>query len=144
MSCIYSLSGYLLKGSSSLSAIRVAETKLKSLLMRMKEESGKAGLKLNIEKQIMASDPITPWQTEGEKVETVTGFLFLGPKIIVEGYCSHEIKRGLLLRRKAMANLNSILESRDISLLTKLHIIEAMVFQSSGTDLSWTIKKAEF
>ena len=91
----------------------------------------------------MASDPITSWQMEGEKVETVTGFLFLGSKITA-GYCSHENKRGLLLRRKAMINLDSILKSRDIILLTKVHIIEAMVFQSSCTDVSWTIKKAEF
>ena len=92
----------------------------------------------------MASDAITPWQAEEGKVETLTGFLFLGSKITVEGYCSHEIKRGLLLRRKAMTKLDSIPKSRDIILLTKVRIIEAMVFQSSCTNVSWTVKKAEF
>ena len=97
-----------------------------------------------MKKQITAYDPVTPWQAEEGKVETLAGFLFLGSKITVEGYCSHEIKRGLLLRRKAMTKLDSILKSRDIILLTKVRIIEAMVFQSSCTNVSWTIKKAEF
>ena len=96
----------------------------------MKEESEKAGLKLNIQKmKIMASGPITSWQIEGEKVEAVTDFLFLGSKIIADGDCSHEIKRHLLLRRKAMTNLHSLLKSRDITLLTKDHIVKGMVFQ---------------
>ena len=97
-----------------------SEEKLKSLLMKVKEESEKAGLKLNIQKtKIMASSPITAWQIDGETVKTVTDFLFLGSKITVDGHCSHEIKRHLLLRRKAMTNLDSLLKSRDITLLTK-------------------------
>jgi len=97
-----------------------SEEKLKSLLMKVKEESEKAGLKLNIQKtKIMASCPITAWQIDGETVKTVTDFLFLGSKITVDGHCSHEIKRHLLLRRKAMTNLDSLLKSRDITLLTK-------------------------
>ena len=102
----------------------MAENKegLKSLLMKVKEESEKAGLKLNIQKmKIKASGPITSWQIYGEKVETVTDFLFLGSKITADGYCSHEIKRLLLLGRKVMTNLDSILKSRDITLLTKVH-----------------------
>ena len=101
----------------------------KSLLMKVKEESEKAGFKLNIHKtKIMASGPITSWQIDGEKMETVTDFLFLGSKITADGDCSHEIKRCLLLGRKAMTNLDSILESRDISLLTKALLIKAMIF----------------
>ena len=113
--------------------------------MTVKEESGKAGLKLNIQKaKIMASSPITSRQAEGEKVEAVTDIIFLGSKITVNSDCSHEIKRCLLLGRKAMANLSSILKSRDINLLTKVHIIKAMVFLVIvyGCE-SWTIKKAE-
>ena len=109
----------------------VAESKeeLKSLLMKVKEESEKAGLKLNIQKtKIMTSAPITSWQIDGKKLETVTDFIFLGSKITVDSYCSHEIKRCLLLGRKAMTNLDSILKSRDITLPTKAHIIKAMVF----------------
>ena len=102
---------------------------LKSLLMRMKEEREKAGLKLNIKKtKIMLSGPITSWQIEREKVEAVTDFLFLGSKITVDGDCSHEIRRHLLLGRKAMTNLDSVLKSKDITLPTKVHIIKAMVF----------------
>ena len=102
---------------------------LKSLLMRMKEESEKTGLKLNIEKtKIMASGPITSWQIEGEKVEAVTDFIFLGSKITADNDCSHEIKRHLLLGRKAMTNLDSALKSRDITLLTKVHLVKAMIF----------------
>ena len=102
---------------------------LKSLLMKVKEESEKVGLKLNIQKtKIMASGPITSWQTEGETVETVTDFIFGGSKITADGDCSHEIKRCLLLGRKVMANLDSILKSRDITLPTKLYLVKAMVF----------------
>ena len=111
----------------------------------MKEESEKAGLKLNIQKtKIMASGPITSWPIEGEKVEAVTDFIFLGSKITVGGDCSHEIKRRLLLGRKAMANLDSILKSRDITLTTKVHLVKAMVFPVViyGCE-SWTVKKAE-
>ena len=106
-----------------------SEEELKSLLMTVKEESEKADLKLNIKKtKIMAFCPITSWQTEKGKVEAVTDFIFLGFKIIVDGDCSHEIRRCLLLGRKAMTNLDSILKSRDITLLTKAHLVKAMVF----------------
>ena len=102
---------------------------LKSLLMKVKEESEKVGLKLNIQKtKIMASGPIASWQIDGETVETVTDFIFLGSKITIDGDCSHEIKRHLLLGRKAMTNLESILKRRDISLPTKVHLVKAMVF----------------
>ena len=102
---------------------------LKSLLMKVKEESEKAGLKLNIQKtKIMASGPITSWQIDGETMETVTDFIFLGPQITADGDCSHEIKRRLLPGRKTMTNLDSILKSRDITLPTKAHIVKAMVF----------------
>ena len=102
---------------------------LKSLLMKVKEESGKVGLKLNIQKtKIMASGPITSWQIDGEIVETVTDFIFLGSKITADGDCSHEIKRRLLLGRKVMTNLYSILKSREITLPTKAHLVKAMVF----------------
>ena len=113
--------------------------------MKVKEESEKAGLKLNIPKtKIMASGPITYWQTDGAKVETVTDFIFLGSKITADGDCSHETKRHLLLERKAMTNLDSLLKSRDITLLTKVHLVKAMVFPAAmyGCE-SWTIKKAE-
>ena len=97
--------------------------------MKVKEERGKVGLKLNIQKtKIMASSPITSWQLDGETVETVTGFIFLGSKITTDGDCSHEIKRRLLLGRKVMSNLDSILKSRDITLSTKVHLVKAMVF----------------
>ena len=106
-----------------------SEDELKSLLMKVKEESEKAGLKLNIQKtKIMASGPITSWQTEGEKVETMTDCIFLGSIIPADSDCSHEIKRCLLLGRKAMTNLDSVLKSRDVTLLTKVHIVKAMVF----------------
>ena len=113
--------------------------------MKVNEESEKVGLKLNIQKtKIMASGPITSWQIDGETVEAVTDFIFLGSKITVDGDCSHEIKRRLLLGRKAMTNLDSILKSRDISLPTKVHLVKAMVFLvvMYGCE-SWTIKKAE-
>ena len=125
----------------------MAESKeeLKSLLMKVKEESEKAGLKLNIQKmKIKASSPITSWKTDGETMETVTDFSFLGSKITIDGDCSHEIKRCLLLGRKAMTNLDSILKSRDITLQTKVHLIKAMVFSliMYGCE-NWPIKKAE-
>ena len=111
----------------------------------VKEEREKAGLKLNIQKmKIMASSPITSWQINGEKIETVTDFIFLGSKITADGDCSHEIKRCLLLGRKVMTNLDSILKSRDITSLTKVHVVKAMVFPvvMYGCE-SWTIKEAE-
>ena len=122
-----------------------SEEELKSLLMKVKEEGEKVGLKLNIQKTRMkASCPITSWQIEGEKVEAVTDFIFLGSKIIVDGDCSHEIKRRLLLGRKAMTKLDSRLKSRDITFLTKVYIVKAIVFPvfMYGWE-SWTIKKAE-
>ena len=109
----------------------MAETKeeLKSLLMKVREESGKVGLKLNIQKtKIMALSPITSWQIGGETMEIVTDFIFLGSKITAGGDCSHEIKRCLLLGRKVMTNLDSVFKSRNITLLTKVHLIKAMVF----------------
>ena len=118
---------------------------LKSLLVKVKKESEKAGLKLNIQKtMIMASGPITPWLIDRETVKTVTDFISLGFKITADGDCSHEIKRRLLLGRKAMTNLDSILKSRDITLSTKVHLVKAMVFPvvMYGCE-SWTIKKAE-
>ena len=125
----------------------MAESKeeLKSLLMKLKEESEKAGLKLNIQKtKITVSGPITSWQIDRETKETVTDFIFWSSKITADGNCSHEIKRHLLLGRKAMINLDSILKSRDITLLTKVHIVKAMVFPvvMYGCEI-WTIKKAE-
>ena len=106
-----------------------SEEKLKSLLMKVKEESEKVGLKLNIQKtKIMASSPITSWQIDGKTMETVTDFIFLGSKITADGDCSHEIKRRLFLGRKAMTNLDSILKTRDITLPTKVHLVRAMVF----------------
>ena len=121
------------------------EEDLKSLLIKVKEESEKAGLKLNIQKtKIMASGPITLWQIDGEIMERVRDFTFLGSKITADGDCSHEIKRCLLLGRKVMTNLDSILKSRDITLLTKVLLVKAMVFPVVvyGCE-SWTIKKAE-
>ena len=122
-----------------------SEEGLNSILMKVKEESEKAGLKLNTEKmKIMASGPITSWEIEGEKVETVTDFIFLGYKITVDGDCSHEIKRCLLLGRKAITNLDSILKTTDIILLTKVHTVKAMVFPAVMYRCeTWTIKKAE-
>ena len=122
-----------------------SEEELKSLLMKVKVESEKVGLKLNIQKtKIMASAPITSWQTDGETAETVADFIFLGYKITADGDCSHEIKRHLLLGRKVMTNLDSILNSRDITLPTKVHLVKAMVFPvvMYGCE-SWTRKKAE-
>ena len=123
-----------------------SEEELKSLLMKVKEESEKVGLKLNIQKtKTMASGPITSWQIDGETVETVSDFIFLGSKITADGDCSHEIKRCLLLGRKALINLDSILKSRNITLPTKIHLVKAMVFPAIMYRCdSWTINKAEF
>ena len=122
-----------------------SEEELKSLLMKVKEESEKVVLNINIQKtKIMASSPITSWQIDGETMDTVTDFIFLGSKITADGDCSHEIKRRLLHGRKAMTNLDSILKSRDMTLLTKVRLVKAMVFPvvMYGCE-SWTIKKAE-
>ena len=122
-----------------------SEEELKSLLMKVKEESEKVGLKLNIQKtKIRASGPITSWQTDGETVETVSDFIFLDSKITADGDCSHEIKRRLLLGRKVMINLDSILKIRDITLSTTVHLVKAMLFPvvMYGCE-SWTVKKAE-
>ena len=122
-----------------------SKEELKSLLMKVKEKNDKAGLKLNIQKtKIMASDPITSWQTDGETMETVTDSTFLGSKITADGYCNQDMKRHLLLGRKAMTSLDSILKSRDITLPTKVHLVKAMAFPvvTYGCE-SWAIKKAE-
>ena len=122
-----------------------SEEELKSLLMKVKEENEKVGLKLNIQKtKIMSSGPITSWQIDGETVETVSDFIFVGSKITADGDCSHEIKRRLLLGRKVMTNLDSILKSRDITLPTKVRLVKAMVFPvvMYGCE-NWTVKKAE-
>ena len=122
-----------------------SEEELKSLLMKVKVESEKVGLKFNIQKmKIMASGPITSWEIDGETVETVADFIFLGSKITVDGDCSHEIKRRLLLGRKVMTNLDSILKSRNITLPTKVRLVKAMFFPvvMYGCE-SWTVKKAE-
>ena len=122
-----------------------SEVELKSLLMKVKVESEKADLKFNIQKmKIMASGPITSWQIDGETMETVSDFIFLGSKIIADGDSSHEIKRRLLLGRKAMTNLDSILKSRDVTMPRKVHIVKAMVFPVVMYGCkSWTIKKAK-
>ena len=122
-----------------------SEEELKSLLMKVKEESEKVGLKLNIQKtKIMASSPITPWKIDGETVETVADFSFGGSKITADGDCSHEIKRCLLLGRKVMTDLDSILKSRDITLPTKVRLVKAMVFPVVMYECeSWIVKKAE-
>ena len=125
--------------------IAESEEELKSLLMKVKKESEKVGLKLNIQKtKIMTYGPITSWQIDGETVETVTDFIFQGPKITADGDCSHEVKRLLLLGRKVVTNLDSILKSRDITLPTKIHLVKALVFPvvMYGYE-SWTIKKAK-
>ena len=122
-----------------------SEEKLKSLLVKVKEESEKVGLKLNIQKmKTMASGPITSWELDGETVKTISDFIFWGSKITVDGDCSHEIKRHLLLGRKVMTNLDSIFKSRDIALPTKVCLVKAMVFPvvMYGFE-SWTLKKAE-
>ena len=120
-----------------------SEEELKSLLMEVKEESAKSGLKLNIQKtKIKTSGPITSWQIDGETMETVSDFILRGSKITADGDCSHEIKRRLLLGRKVMTNLESILKSRHITLPTNVHLAKAMVFPVV-MDVSWTVKKAE-
>ena len=122
-----------------------SEEELKSLLMKVKEKSEKVGLKLHIQKtKIMASGPITSWQIDGETVETVADFIFLGSKITADGDCSHEIKKRLLFGRKVMTNLDSVLKSRDITLPTKVHLVKPMVFPvvMYGCE-SWNVKTAE-
>ena len=121
-----------------------SEEELKSLLMKVKEESEKVGLELNIQKMIMASGPITSWEIDRETVETVSDFILRGSKITADDDCSHEIKRHLLLGRKVMTNLDSILKSREITLPTKVHLVKVMVFPlvMYGCE-SWTVKKAE-
>ena len=135
-----------LKYADDTTLMAESEEELKSLLMKVKEESEKVGLELNIqETKIMASGPITSWQIDGETVGTVTDFIFWGFKITADGDCSHEIKRHLLLGRKVMTNLESILKSRGITLSTKVHLVKAMVFPvvMYGCE-SWTVKKAEY
>ena len=134
-----------LRYADDITLMAESEEELKSLLMKMKEESEKVGLKFNIQKtKIMASGPTTSWEIDGETVETVTDFIFLGSKITADGDCSHEIKRCLLLGRKVTTNLDSIFKSRDITLPTKVCLVKAMVFPvvRYGCE-SWTIKKAE-
>ena len=134
-----------LKYTDDTTLMAESEEELKSPLMKVKEESEKVGLKLNIQKtKIMASGPITSWEIDGETVETVSDFILRGSKITADGDCSHEIKRRLLLGRKVMTNLESIFKSRDITLLTKVCLIKAMVFPMVmyGCE-SWTVKKAE-
>ena len=134
-----------LRYADDITLMAESEGELKSLLIKVKEESEKVGVKLNIQKtKIMASGPITPWDIDGETVETVSGFIFWGSKITADGDCSHEIKRRLLLGRNIMKNLDSIFKSRDITLLTKVRLVKAMVFPvvMYGCE-SWTVKKAE-
>ena len=134
-----------LRYADDTSLMAESEEELQSLLMKVKEKSEKVGLKLSIqETKIMASDPITSWQIDGETVETVADFIFLGSKITAEGDCSHEVKTRLLLGRKVMTNLDSILKSRDIILSAKVHLVKAMVFPVVMCRCeSWTIKRAE-
>ena len=125
-----------LRYADDITLMAESEEELKNLLMKVKEESGKVGLKPNIQKtNIMASGPITSWEIDGERVETVSDFIFLGSKITADGDCSHEIKRRLLLGRKVMTNLDSILKSRDISLTTKVCLVKAMVFPVACVDV---------
>ena len=135
-----------LESTDTLKTLDDTDIKLPSFnCLQVKEESEKVGLKLNIQKtKIMASSPITSWETDGEKVKTMADFIFLGSKITADGDCSHEIKRCLLLGRKVMTNLDNILKSRDITLPTKVHLVKAMVFPlvMYGCE-SWTVKKAE-
>ena len=136
---------YNLRYADDITLMAESEEELKSLLMKVKEESEKVGLKLTIQKtKIMASGPITSWQIDGETVETVADFIFMGSKITADDDCSHEIKRSLLLGKKATANLDSILKSRDITLPTKVHLVKAVVFPvvMYGCE-SWPVKKAE-
>ena len=140
-----SQTGIKIRYADDTTLMATSEEELKSLLIRVKEKSEKAGFKLNIQKtKIMISGPIISWQIEGEKVETVTDFIFLASKITADGDCSHEIKRCLLLGRKVMTNLNSVFKSRNITLLTKVHTVKVMVFPTVmyGYE-SWTIKQTE-
>ena len=142
---IYSIEGKRTNVADNTTLMGESEEELKSLLMKVKEESEKVGLKLNIQKtKIMASSPITSWQKDGETVETVSDFIFRGLQITADGDYSHEIKRCLLLGRKVLTNLDSILKIRDITLPTKVHLVKAMVFPvvMYGCE-SWTVKKAE-
>ena len=134
-----------LRDADDTTLMEESEEELKNFLMKVKEDSGKAGLKLNIQKmKIMAFGPIISWQIEREKVEAITGFIFLGSKITANGDCNHEIKRCLLLGRKAMTNLDNVLKSRDITLLTNVRLVKAMVFPVVMYGrVSWTITKAE-
>ena len=137
--------GEILITSDDTTLMAESEEELKNLLMKVKKESEKVGLKLNIQKmKIMASSPITSWQIHGETVLTVSDFILGGSKITADGDCSHEIKRCLLLGKKVMSNVDSILKTRDIALPTKAHLVKAMVFPviMYGCE-SWTIKKAE-
>ena len=134
-----------LKYADNTTLMAESEEELESLLKKVKKENEKAGLKYNIQKiKVVSSGPITSWQIDGITIETVTDFIFLGSKITADGDCSHEIKRRLLLGRKVMTNLHSILKSREITLPTKVHLVKAMVFSVViyGCE-SWTIKKAE-
>ena len=133
------------KHADNTTVMAESEEELKSLFLRVKQESGKAGIKLNIQKtKIMASGPITTWEIDGETVETVSDFIFLGSKITADGDCSHEMKRCLLLGRKVMTNLDSIFKSRNITLPTKVRLVKAMVFPVVIYGCkSWTVKKAE-
>ena len=139
------ISTFNLRYADDATLMAESEEELKSLLMKVKEESQKAGLQLNVQKtKIMASGGITTWQIEGGKVEAVTGFIFVDSKIILDSDCSQEIKRCLLLGKKAMTNLDSILKSKDTTLPTKVHMVEAMVFPVVMYRCeSWTIEKAE-
>ena len=139
------MKGHNLRYADDTTLMVESEEELKSLLMKVKEESKKVGLKLNIQKtKIMASGPITSWQIDGETMETVTDFILGGSKVTADGDCTHEIKRILLLGRKVMTNLDSILKKRDITLPTKVHIVKAMVFPVVMYRYeSCTIKKAE-
>ena len=134
-----------LKYADDTTLMEESKEELKSLLMKVKEESGKAGLKLNIQKiKIMVYGPITSWQIDVEKMKTVTDFILLGSKITADGDRSHEIKRRLLLEKKSLTNLDSVFKSRDITLLTKVHLVKAMVFPVVVYRCeSWTINKAE-
>ena len=134
-----------LRYADDITLMAESEEELKSHLMKVKEESEKVGLKLNIQKtKIMASGSITSWKIDGETVETVSDFMFLGSSITADGDCSYEVKRCLLLRRKVMINLESIFKSRDITLPTKVHLVKVMIFPvvMYGCE-SWTVKKAE-
>ena len=135
----------MLRYADNTTLMAESEEELKSLLMKVKEDSERIGLKLNIHKtKIMASGPITSWQIDGETVETVSDFILGGSKITTDGDCSQEIKRRLLLGRKVMTNLDSIFKSRDITLLTKVRLVKAMIFPVVMYECeSWTIKKAE-